>query len=124
MPQTPLGLNALNTAGYLSPQRLDAENALQVANGGISSALNLTAGANLVKASAGRICRLVINVAGTAGRLSVYDAATTGAVAASNLVWTAVDTTSLGSVIELQWPCQNGIVVTVPTTGVVSVSYT
>ena len=92
-------------------------------NGGQQSALNLAAGANLVKATAGRIFSLNVNTAGTAGTLAVYDSATTAGAAAANLVWEGSATTAQGTVIVLNFPCANGIVVTAPTGGVVAVSY-
>jgi len=101
----------------------NAQNAVISTNGGIYSALALPAGQNLVKAAPGRVFRLIINTAGTAGTLAINDAASVGAVAASNLVFTALNTTAAGNVYNLEFPCANGIVVTVPTAGVVSVSY-
>lgn len=91
--------------------------------GGQKSALNLAAGANLVKAGAGRIVQINVNTAGTGGSFAVHDSATTGAAAASNLVWEGSATTAQGDVVSLNFPCANGIVVTVPTAGVVAVSY-
>ena len=91
--------------------------------GGTLSALNLTAGAHLVKAGAGRVMRINVNTVGTAGTFSVNDAATTGAAAAANLIWEGSNTTAAGTIIDLQFPYTNGLVVTVPTGGVVAVSY-
>jgi hypothetical protein len=124
MPQTPIGLNALTPAGTFAPTKLDTQNALQVTSGGISSALNLAAGARVVKASPGRICTLVITTVGTAGTLAVNDAATTGAAATSNLIYSAANTLAAGTVVNLSFPCLVGIVVTVPTGGNISVSFT
>ncbi len=101
----------------------NAQNAVISTDGGQLSALALPAGQNLVKASPGRIFRIVVTTAGTAGTFAVNDAASLGAVAASNLVFSILNTTAAGNVITLEFPCLNGIVVTVPTTGVVSVSY-
>ena len=101
----------------------NAQNSIISSAGGTHSMLALAAGPNLVKAAPGRICKLIINVTGTAGTLAVNDCATTAAVSAANLVWTDLDTTPMGTVIDLEFPCLYGIVVTVPTTGVVSVSY-
>ena len=56
--------------------------------GGLYSALNVTAAA-VVKASAGLIYRITINTAGSAGTLTINDAATTGAAAAGNVVYNA-----------------------------------
>jgi hypothetical protein len=103
---------------------LNAMNSIISTAGGTQSALALPAGANLVKASPGRIIRISVNTVGTAGTLAVNDCATTAAVAASNLVWEGVDTQAIGGApITLEFPCLVGIVVTVPTGGVVSVSF-
>lgn len=102
----------------------NAQTASSTTPGGVLSALNLTAGANLVKATAGKIMRLSVNTAGTAGTLTVYDSATTAGIGAASLVWsgTATQTTGIAP-ITLEWPCLNGIVVVAPTGGVVSVSF-
>jgi hypothetical protein len=129
MSQSPLGFNTTNAfvnpgATTLVPQMTDQVGAVQMASGGISSALNLTAGAHVVKATPGRICKITVNTTGTAGTFSVSDCATTAAVAAANLVAAFTNTTAAGGApLVLDWPCSVGIVVTVPTTGVVSVSF-
>lgn len=91
--------------------------------GGQLSSLNLAAGANLVKAGVGRVMRLSVTVAGTAGTFSVNDAATTGAAAAANLIWEGSATSAQGTIVDLEFPYSSGLVVTVPTGGTVSVSY-
>lgn len=123
MPQNPQGVAYAKGPNGLAPLVADAAGLLLTTPGGSLSALNLTAGAHLVKASAGRIAKLVVNTVGSAGTLSVNDSATAAGAAASNLVWAGVDTTAAGTVIVLDWPCANGIVVTVPTGGVVAVSF-
>lgn len=108
MPQYPL--NGMNST-YSTP-------------GGILSRLNLAAGSTLVDNNPpGRVVRLCVNVAGTAGTFAVYDSATVGGIGAANLMWQGAATTPQGTVIDLEFPYFNGLVVTVPTTGVVSVSY-
>lgn len=92
-------------------------------NGGTQSALDLAAGANLVRAGQGRVFQINVNTAGTAGTFAVYDSATTAGAAASNLIWEGSATTAQGSVVVLNFPYQNGLVVTAPTGGVVAVSY-
>lgn len=78
---------------------------------GLLSTLNITA-ATIVKASAGRIFRFSVVVAGSATG-TVNDCATTAAAAASNQI--ATTPTTLGTTI-LNWPCTTGIVI-VPGTG-------
>jgi hypothetical protein len=72
---------------------------------GASTVLNITA-TTVIKASAGRLVRINVIVAGAAG--SANDCTTTGAVAAANEV--AVIPAVVGPV-WLDWPCNNGIVV-------------
>jgi hypothetical protein len=107
----------------------DAQGNLAVQNGGRSSALNLTAAA-AIKASAGRLRKIVIIAPGsTSGAFTFNDCATTGAAAAGNTIFTmAYDATAnvAGAVIELDWPCATGIVLSaVPGGGspIVAVSY-
>jgi len=120
---TPLGYNSVNPQGFTAPQQLDASGNLLVASGS-ASALALSAGVNLVKATPGRVARISVITAGTAGNLAVNDSATTGGVAAGNIIWSlAFGSVTVGQIIELEWPCAKGIVVTVPTGGAVSVSY-
>lgn len=107
----------------MSQTPFNAQNSILSSAGGQHSALALQAGPNLVKASPGRICKLSITTAGTAGTLAVNDCATTGAVTAENLIYNGLDTSPAGTVVDLEFPCLYGIVVTVPTGGVVSVSY-
>lgn len=101
----------------------NAQNKQITTAGGVSSSLNLTAGAHLIKAGKGRIMRIVVNTAGSAGTFSVNDVATTGGVAAANAIYTGLNTVAAQTVIDLQFPYQNGLVVTVPTSAVMAVSY-
>lgn len=92
--------------------------------GGLYSALNVTAAA-VVKASAGLIYRITINTAGSAGTLTINDAATTGAAAAGNVVYNAAfGALTGGSVVTLEFPMLNGIVVSaIPTGAVIAIAY-
>ena len=101
----------------------NAQNSKLTTAGGQSSALNLAAGANLVKAGQGRVNTLIVNAAGTAGTFAVYDSATTGGASASNAIYVGLNTTAAATVIKLDFPYSNGLVVTVPTGGAVAVSY-
>lgn len=122
MPQAPLNAaTAVNPSGKFVMNVVDAQGNEFVASGKNSS-LNITGGAAvLVKGSAGRLVRLVVTSAIT-GSVTINDAATTGAAASSNLVYSAA-TPAVGTVVYLDWPCANGIVVTPGTAGSVSVSY-
>lgn len=93
------------------------DGALPTTRGGNLSRLNITA-ATVVKATPGRIAKVTVNVAGAAGTVS--DCITTGAVAASNLVWAIP---AVVGVYDLDWPCLLGIVVTPGAAQVVSISY-
>lgn len=89
-----------------------------VQNGGVSSALNISA-STLVAAGAHRVATVCVITAGsTAGTLN--DSATTGGAATANEVYPIPNTLGCSPV---NWPIFNGIVV-VPGTGqVVALSY-
>lgn len=117
MPQGPSQSNvALNAANKSAPLQMDASGNLLVGNGSTNK-LNITA-ATVVKATAGRICTVVVNVAGAAGTLN--DCATTGAAAAANLIFAIPATVG---VYKVDFPCLAGIVVAPGAAQVVSVSF-
>jgi hypothetical protein len=91
--------------------------------GGNASSLNITA-AKVVKSTPGTIMRVVVNQVATAGAFGIYDATTTGGVSTSNAIYQALSNyPAAGTVLTLEFPCQNGIVVQPGTGGAVSVSY-
>ena len=94
---------------------------------GLRNKLNLTAGATqVIKATPGRVGRLIINTAGTASAWSIWDASTAGGATAANLIWTAAfgaSSVAVSSIVIIDFPCASGIVITVPTTGVASLSF-
>jgi hypothetical protein len=101
----------------------NAQTSVQTTSGGQLTALNVTA-ATVIKGSPGRVFRITVNTVPTSSAVSVNDAATTGAAAASNLILNAPSASlTAGQVITLEFPCANGIVVNPGTSGVVSVSY-
>jgi hypothetical protein len=91
--------------------------------GGQNSSLDVTA-ATVIKAAPGRLVRITVLAVATAGTFGAYDTTTTGSTATANAIvqytaaWPAV-----GTVLTLEWPCANGIVVNPGTSGAVSVSY-
>jgi hypothetical protein len=102
----------------------NAHNSILTSTGGQFSKNALPAGANLVKATPGRVVRLSVVTLGTAGSLMVNDCSTIGAVSAANTIYEmGFAGATEGLVVTLEFPCLYGIVVTVPTGGVVSVSY-
>lgn len=124
MPQNAQQANVAVTpapGAHSAPLQLDVSGNLLTGNGSANK-YNITA-ATAVKATAGRICKITV-VATITGSLSVNDCATTGAVAASNTVCT-IPTASCpaGTVINLDWPCTTGIVVTPGSVGTVAVSF-
>jgi hypothetical protein len=124
MPQGALQANvAVNQTTLKSvPLQSDVSGNLLVGNGSLNK-LNVTA-ITAVKASAGRVCKVTVVAAATAGNFAVYDVATTGAAATANAIlkytaaWPAV-----GTVISLDFPCTAGIVVDPGTGGQVAVSF-
>lgn len=105
-------------AGTQAQVNVDNVGKLQTSRGGTRSSLNITAAA-VVKATPGRIAKLVVTTAGAAG--TVNDCITTGAAAAGNLIATIPATIGI---YDLDWPCLVGITITPGAAQVVSVSYT
>lgn len=70
--------------------------------------------AAVIKATPGRLCRLVVIAPGTtSGAFTFNDCATTGAAATGNQIFTmAYNATAnvIGLVITLEWPCAVGLV--------------
>lgn len=112
MPQAPLSADVALYAGTRKAVNLDASGNLNTQAGGTSSHLDITA-AVVIKASAGRLRKITVSAPGTtSGALTLNDAATVGAAAAANqIVSIPFASLSAGQVIDLDWPCVNGIVV-------------
>ena len=79
----------------------------------------------VIKATPGRLAKITVQVAPSAGNLIANDCATTGAAAIGNqILEVAFGALTEGQVITLDWPCNTGIVISsVGTGGVYSVSY-
>lgn len=121
MPQSPLSAAvALSSAAPFkqSQLNLDTQGSLRTAAGGTLNSYDITA-ATVIKASPGRIVKVIVQVAGS-GTGTVNDCITTAAAAITNQISTIPETVGP---IALDWPCTTGIVV-VPGTGqTLSVSY-
>jgi hypothetical protein len=121
-----LSFKKLST-GALAAASLDSGtgNLLLTSVGGNVSSLNITA-QTVIKATPGRVFKLVINAAGTAGAWALNDCSTVGAIAASNLVWEmafGATTNVEGTIVTIDFPFATGIVLTVPTGAVGSLSF-
>ncbi len=118
MPQSPLAAaTAVNPAGKFVMNVVDVAGNEYVASGK-TGVYNITA-AMAVKASAGRLVRVNVVVAGSAAG-TANDCATTGAAAAANEIASIPNTVGT---YYFDWPCATGIVV-VPGTGqTLAVSY-
>jgi len=102
--------------GYGSDIR-DPTGTNQVADGGNSGATNVTA-ASVIKAAPGRICKIIVlGVVGTGGALTINDSLTVAGATTANQIYTTAGTIAVGTVITLQFPCLNGIVVSAVPTG-------
>lgn len=119
MPQNAMAATvSVNPAGQQAPQVIDAFGNVNVVGNPGKTLLNITT-QTVVKATPGLVGRVFVNTAGsTVG--SVNDAATTGAVAVSNLI-AALPNTVQG--IPVEFYAANGIVVTPGTGQVISISY-
>lgn len=127
MPQSPIPSSiAVGPAKQGVLLAADANGALTVTDGGLKSVLDVTAAA-VIKASPGRLAKIMIVAPGTGGVLTINDCASVGAAATANEILTiAFGSLTVGQVIEFDWPCAVGIVVSaVPSGGSqISVSYT
>jgi hypothetical protein len=95
------------------------QNGALITGQGQKTFLNVTT-KTLVKATAGRIAKINVVVAGGTNTGAIYDRASTTGTGATNLV--AVIPDAVGSYI-IDFPCANGIVVDPGTGNTVSVSY-
>lgn len=91
-------------------------NGATIVGQGTQNVLNITT-ATVVKATKGRIGKVIVNTAGsTVGTVS--DSATTAS--AANLIYNIPDTVGI---YDLNFPCATGILITPGTGQVLSVSY-
>lgn len=125
MPQTAQQANIAVTpapGAHAAPLQLDQSGNLLTGNGSTNK-LNVTT-STVIKASAGRVCKVTVVAVATAGTFGVYDIATTGAAATANaIVQYASGYPAVGTVIPLDFPCLAGIVVNPGTGGQVTVSF-
>ena len=94
------------------------QNGALVTAKGTKTFFNITAN-TVVKATAGRVAKISVIVAGS-GAGSVHDSATTGAAATANEI--AVIPATAG-VYDIDFPVSNGIVIKVGTGQTLAVSY-
>lgn len=121
VPQSNLALNAAqDVSGFRAALNLDFAGLLRQTRGGSSTKLNITA-ATVVKASPGRVARVVV-VAGGTSLGSVNDAASAAAAVPANQI--ASIGTVAGMVYDVDWLCQTGITVIPGDEQVLAVSYT
>jgi hypothetical protein len=114
MPQYPLQANTALTPGNVpTSEHLDAAGLLLTSSGGELATYNVTAAA-IIKASPGRLCKIVVIAPGTtSGALTVNNLTTTsGGAAANQIISIAYGSLTVGQVITLDWPCSVGIAVT------------
>jgi hypothetical protein len=109
---------AVNSLGYARPANVDAVGNVTVNNGGTLTSLNIATN-TVVKATAGRIVRVVVVVAGSAPG-NVYDNNLTTGNVAANLITTIPNTVG---VYDVEFPASVGIQVAPGTGQTVAVSY-
>ena len=109
-----------NSSGVGKQALVNADDRQEVyaLTGGQTVAYNKSASA-IIKASAGRVCSVSVNTAGSAPG-TINNCATTGAAAAGNLIATIPNVVG---VYPIDMPCATGIVYILGTGQVVSVSY-
>ncbi len=86
---------------------------LSTFGGQFSQAIASGAGTIVLKAAPGRLCRIVVTVAGTIA-FSVFDNAS---AASGTALFTSPTATSIGTIFDIQLPAQNGITVSNPASG-------
>ena len=86
---------------------------LSTYGGRFSQAVASGAGTVTLKAAFGRLCRIVVTVAGTVA-FSVFDNAS---AASGTVLFTSPTATSIGTIFDVQVPAQNGITVSNPASG-------
>ena len=113
-------LNALtsNPQNKLVPLESDAIGTLLVTNGGVASALNLSAN-TLIKSGPGRLGSVSVVVPGSAAG-ALHDAASIGGVSAATEICTVPNAVNI---LKLDWPFVNGLVLIAGTAEVVAVAY-
>lgn len=116
-------LGGFSTVSGYGGTNKDPNGTEQFTSGGQSSAVNITA-AQVIKASPGRLCKVVVlGVVGTGGNLTFNDCTTTGAATTANQIAFLPGTQAVGTPVTFDWPCVNGIVCSaVPTGGTVQVN--
>ena len=131
MPQANIFSSFKNTLNKLVPALVDSNtNQSLVSKGGALTSLNNTA-AKVIKASAGRVGKIIIIAPGsTSGAFTINDSATTGGASAANLLWTLPyngTANVAGAVFDIDLPFTNGLVISaVPGAGspIINISYT
>lgn len=118
MPQNNPAIVSVGPTGTPSQMSVSQFGDVINSSGGLTPALNISA-ATVIKAVAGRLCRLSVITAGsTAG--SVYDYNSTSSIPAGSLIASIPAATGM---TQLDFPCSVGITV-VPGTGqVLAVTY-
>jgi hypothetical protein len=116
-------LNTFSTVAGYGGDIKDPNGVNLYASGGNSNMLNIT-GPQVVKAAPGRIAKFVVlGVVGTGGSITINDATTVAGATTANQIYTNTGTLAVGSVINLDFPCLNGIVISaVPTGGTVQLA--
>jgi hypothetical protein len=107
-----------------APPIIDEPDILAVTIGGIRSALNLT-GASVIKATPGRLNKLIIIDGGTGGAFILNDWASIDTAGAANTIFVLPSGATPGTVIDLDWPMTTGIVLSAVPSGtpIIAVSY-
>lgn len=97
------------SAGVPAVVQVDTNGTVVVANGSATAAVAASkATVTVVKASAGRLCRVLVTVAGTATTVSVFDNAS---AASGTVIGIFPGNSAAGTVYDFQMPAASGITV-------------
>lgn len=98
------GVNIIDSAGT-NKVGVDAQHALQISSGGTTAVSVASATPGAVKASAGRLCRVIITTLGSGSQV-FYDNAS---AASGTILFATTASAAVGTIYDVQAPAANGI---------------
>jgi hypothetical protein len=102
-----------------------SDDLIAITTGGVRSALNLTM-ASVIKVAPGRLAKILVVDGGAHGGFVLNDCASLDTAGAENMIIVLPSGARAGTVIDLDWPCAIGIVLSaVPDGGspILAISY-
>ena len=91
-------------------------------SGGSNSLKNQTGNTQVIKAAPGVVRKVSVTTVLPGAGLQVWDGAVAGDATAANLIYNNPTALAAGTVVDLNWPCGKGILISCGS-GVVAVSF-